>query len=419
VTEMLLGLIILLLLGVLVFLIVLSKRRGAAGPEIENQLRARLEAEQAARVAAETRLEAERASFEEQRRLLDEAESRLKDAFSALSADALKTSRTEFLSQADEKLKPIRDLLGAYETHLREIEKIRSDAYGGLKNHLDTLARAHDLLQREAHQLSTALRSPTVRGAWGQMALRNAAELAGMSPYCDFTEQVSVATEDAQLRPDMTVRLPNHRTIVVDAKAPLDAYREAVSAGDEAGRKVALSRHAQAVRGHMRALGQKSYWSQFKEAPDFVVLFLPGESFFSAALEQDQTLIEEGMKSGVVLASPTTLIALLRAVAYGWRQEAVAESAQKIAETGKQLYDRIRVFAEYLKGVGTGLKVATDNYNAAVGSYQSRLEPGARHLTELGVSTGKDLPELPQVEGPTRAIAPPEPEAPGDEALPV
>jgi DNA recombination protein RmuC len=174
-----------------------------------------------------------------------------------------------------------------------------------------------------------------------------------------------------------------------------------------------MGRHAQAVQGHMRKLGQKSYWSQFKEAPDFVVLFLPGESFFSAALEQNQTLIEEGMKSGVVLASPTTLIALLRAVAYGWRQEELAENAGRIAEAGKELYERITVFAGHLKGVGAGLKAATDKYNEAVGSYQARLEPGARRLTELGASTGKDLPDVGPVEGPSRAIAAPG-DAPGD-----
>ena len=206
----------------------------------------------------------------------DEAERKLKDAFAALSADALKDSRNQFLSQADERLKPIQALLKTYEEHLTKIETVRSDAYGGLKNHLDTLARAHDLLQREAHQLSTALRSPTVRGRWGEMTLRRVVEVAGMSPHCDFEEQASVTTEDGRLRPDMVIRLPGNRTIVVDSKVPLAAYMNAAEAKDDAARQAALAGHAQDVRKHVRALGQKAYWDQFPTAPDFVILFLPG-----------------------------------------------------------------------------------------------------------------------------------------------
>ena len=387
--------------------------------EVEkDDLGRRLEREQAVRIEAETQLKAERQSFEEQQQRLNEDQDRLKEAFKALSADALKDSRTQFLSQADEKIKPIQALLDKYQEHLSEIERIRSDAYGGLKTHLDNLTKAQDLLQREAHQLSTALRSPTVRGAWGQLALRNAAELAGMSPHCDFTEQVTVTADGAVQRPDMTVNLPNHRTVVVDAKAPLDAYHEAVGSGDEAARKAAMGRHAAAVRGHMRALSQKAYWSQFKdkETPDFVVLFLPGESFFSADLEEDQALIEDGMKSGVVLASPTTLIALLRAVAYGWRQEELAENAERIAQLGKDLHGRICTFAEHLKGIGGGLDSAKESYNRAIGSYEQMLEPGARKFLELGASSGKELPVVPQVEGPMRSLTPPALEAPDPQA---
>jgi DNA recombination protein RmuC len=440
VIEILLVILILAVAGLAVAVFALMKRR--SGGEAEGQLRAEAAGLQAKteelrsqlaklegrgreleqqlsdeignRRAAEAGLAAERKNLEETRAFIEESKAKLKDAFTALSADALKDSRTQFLSQADEKLKPIQKLISDYEQHLQKIEEIRADAYGGLKGHLDSLAKAHDLLQREAHQLSTALRSPTVRGAWGQLALRNAAELAGMSRHCDFSEQVTVAAEGAVQRPDLTVHLPNHRTIVVDAKAPLDAYREAVSAGDEAARKAAMTRHAAAVRGHMRALSQKAYWSQFKdkETPDFVVLFLPGESFFSAALEEDQTLIEDGMKSGVVLASPTTLIALLRAVAYGWRQEALAENAEKIAQLGKDLHGRICNFAEYLEGIGSGLENAQKSYRKAVGSYEHMLEPGARKFVELGASSGKELPELEPGEGPMRSITPPALEAP-------
>jgi DNA recombination protein RmuC len=368
------------------------------------ELRGRLEAEQRARVQAETRLEAERKNLAEQRALLDEAEGKLKDAFKALSAEALKDSRTQFLSQADEKLRPIQSLLKDYEKKLDAIEKARNTAYGGLEQHLKNLASAHDVLQKEAHQLSTALRSPTVRGRWGELQLHRVVELAGMSPYCDFEEQASVETEEGRLRPDMIVHLPNDRIIVVDSKAPNQIYVEAIEAADEAVRRARLRKYADGVREHMRALGQKAYWSQFDNAPDFVVLFLPGESYLSAALEERRELIEEGMNSRVILATPTTLIALLRAVAYGWQQQQVAENAEKIADVGRELYERVRVFAEHFVKVGKGLGTATDAYNAAVGSYERNLEPGARKLAELGASSGKELPGVEGVEGPARAL---------------
>jgi len=404
VTDLLLVILILLVLGVVVFLIVLAKRRPVGDAGAEAELRGRLEAEQAARVQAETRLEAERKNLEEQRALLSEAEGKLKDAFKALSSDALRESRQEFLSTAGEKLRPIEKALDEYQKRLSEIEKARNDAYGGLREYLEALKAAHQGLQKETHQLSTALRSPTVRGRWGEVTLRRVVELAGMSSYCDFDEQVSVESEEGRLRPDMAVHLPNDRIIIVDSKAPLEAYMDAVEASDEAGRKAALGRHTQALRAHVRALCQKAYWSQFDNAPDFVVLFLPGESFFIAALEADRSLMEDAFRSNVVLASPATLFALLKAVATGWQEHALAENAQRIAEVGKDLHDRIRVFAEHLSRVGKGLKGATDAYNAAVGSYERNLEPGARKLAELGASSGKELPGVETVEGPTRAL---------------
>ena len=403
-TNLLLVILILLVLGVLVFLIVLAKRRSVGDAGEVPELRERLEAEQAARIQAETRLEGERKNLEEQRRRLGEDQAQLKEAFSALSADALKDSRTQFLSQADEKLRPIQSLLKDYEQKLDAIEKARNTAYGGLEQHLKSLASAHDVLQKEAHQLSTALRSPTVRGRWGEVTLRRVVELAGMSSYCDFDEQVSVETEEGRLRPDMTVRLPNDRIIIVDSKAPLEAYMDAVEASDEAGRKAALERHTQALRAHVRALCQKAYWSQFDNAPDFVVLFLPGESFFIAALEADRSLMEDAFRSNVVLASPATLFALLKAVATGWQEHALAENAEKIADVGRELYERVRVFAENFRDVGSGLRSAAKAYDTAVGSYLSRLEPGARKLAELGASSGKELPGVEPVEGPTRAL---------------
>ena len=404
-TDLLLVILILLMLGVLVFVIVLAKRRAVGGAGEVPELRDRLEAEQAARVQAETRLQAERENLAEQRRLLDEAEGKLKDAFKALSSDALRESRQEFLGQAGERLKPIQDLLAKYEEQLRQVEKARNDAYGGLREYLEALKAAHQGLQKETHQLSTALRSPTVRGRWGEVTLRRVVELAGMSSYCrDFDEQVSIEGEEGRLRPDMTVHLPNDRIIIVDSKAPLEAYMDAVEASDEAGRKAALGRHTQALRAHVRALCQKAYWSQFDNAPDFVVLFLPGESFFIAALEADRFLMEDAFRSNVVLASPATLFALLKAVATGWQEHALAENAEKIADVGRELYERVRVFAENFRDVGSGLRSAAKAYDAAVGSYLSRLEPGARKLAELGASSGKELPEIEGVEGPSRAL---------------
>jgi len=413
--EVLLAILILLVLGVFVFLVVLSKRRGVGGAGVEADLRTRLDAERTARVQAETRLEAERKNLAEQKRLLDEAETKLKDAFAALSADALKNTSQQFLAQAEERLKPIRDLLGNYERHLGEIEKIRSDAYGGLKAHLDTLAQAHQVLQKEAHQLSTALRSPTVRGRWGEMTLRRVVEVAGMSPQCDFEEQVSATTEDGRLRPDMKIKLPGGRIIVVDSKVPLESYMDAMEAKDEAARQAALAGHAQQVRKRFQELSKKAYWDQFAGAAEFAVLFLPGESFFSAALEQDRSLMEDAMANKVFLATPTTLMALLNVVAHGWRQQEMAENAERIGEAGRELYERVAKFIEHFAKVGDGLDRASKAYQAACRSYESRIQPSAKRLAEQAAILEKELPEVPTVDGPGRALlagdAPAEPQA--------
>jgi DNA recombination protein RmuC len=442
-TDFLLGLLVLAVAAMAVAILYHAKRAGRGGSQVENDLRAqaaslgataeelrgriadleaqaaalrqRLEAEQGARVKAETRLDAERRSFDEQRALLDEAQTKLKDAFAALSAEALKDSRQQFLGQAEERLKPIQTLLATYEEHLRDIEKIRSDAYGGLKNHLDTLARAHDVLQKEAHQLSTALRSPTVRGRWGEMTLRRVVEVAGMSPHCDFDEQVSTTGEEGTQRPDMTIHLPGARTIVVDSKVPLAAYMDAAEAKDEAARLAARGRHAQDVRKHVQALSRKAYWDQFKAAPDFVVLFLPGESFFSAALEQDRTLLEDAMRSRVFLATPTTLMALLSIVAHGWHQQEMAENAEKIGQAGKELFDRVAKFVEHFSRIGGALKRASEAFSDAIGSYESRVQPAARRLAEEASLLAKELPDVPRVDGPVRSLTagPPAEEPPG------
>ncbi|MCX5677257.1 MAG: DNA recombination protein RmuC [Planctomycetota bacterium] len=435
-TEFLLGLNLLLLLGVLAFLIVLAKRRAGGDAQAENDLRTQvaardaqvaelrgqvaavekqaaglhqqLQAEHGARVGAEARLQAERQSFEEQRAMLVEDQAKLKVAFAALSAEALKDSRTEFLIQADEKLKPIQKLLGDYEGHLRKIEEIRSDAYGGLKAHLDTLAQAHQVLQKEAHQLSTALRSPTVRGRWGEMTLRRVVEVAGMSPHCDFEEQASTTTEEGRLQPDMKIKLPGSRAIVVDSKVPLAGYMDALEAKDEAARQAALGRHAQQVRSRVQELSKKAYWDQFDGAAEFVVLFLPGESFFSAALEQDRSLMEDAMQNKVFLATPTTLMALLNVVAHGWRQQEMAENAERIGQAGKELFERLVKFVEHFSGIGDGLRRAVKAYDGAVGSYEARIQPAARRLADQAAIDAKELPEVPAIDGPTRMLGPAE-----------
>jgi len=404
-------------LAVVVLVLLLRQRTGGAAGAVEAELRDRvtelesemdtlrgeLDGARQARVQAETRLEAERANLDEQRRLLQEAEAQLKDAFKALSAEALKDSRQQFLGDAGERLRPIQDLLKTYEERLREIEKARTDAYGGLRTHLDALSQAHQTLQKEAHQLREALRSPTVRGRWGEMTLRRVVEVAGMSPHCDFDEQASVTTEEGRLRPDMTIHLPGDRLIVVDSKAPLAAYMDAAEAADAASREAALARHAADVRKHVQALSRKAYWDQFSEAPDFVVLFLPGESFFSAALEQDRSLMEDAVRSKVFLATPTTLMALLNVVAHGWRQQEMAENAERIGETGRELYDRVRIFVEHFAKVGDAIGRASKAFDAAVGSYASRVEPQARRLKEQAAATN-ELPDIEPTAHPTRLL---------------
>ena len=352
------------------------------------------------------------------------AHERLVAEFKALSADALRANRADFLAQAqqsfaqlqtqsagdlekrqlaiDALVKPLRESLEKVDGKIAEIEKARATAYGALGEQLKTLGTAQLQLQAEATKLSTALRSTSFAGSWGELQLRRVVEMADMLPYCDFSEQETASA--GGFRADLVVRLPGGQRIVVDAKAPLESYRAAVDTTDESTRAARLDDHAQKVRGHIDALGAKNYWEQFQPAPEFVVLFLPGDHFLTAALTADSSLMDRALTRRVLLATPTTLIALLKAAAYGWRQEAVSKNADEISALGRQLYDRIAAFAENLEKVGRGLDAAVRGYNTAVGSFEGTVLPGARKFAELGAKGAKDLSPPNLVESTPREI---------------
>jgi DNA recombination protein RmuC len=385
----------------------------------------------AARARLESALEAEKKASGDKVELLTKAGERaagdLQNAFKALAAEALKSNNTSFLEIAQETLKrfqnqaagelearqkavadlvaPVRESLDKVDAQIQQMEIARGQAYGDLRAQVESLITTQKELQSETGNLVRALRTPNVRGRWGEIQLRRVVEIAGMLPYCDFAEQETITTEAGRLRPDLVVKLPGAKQVVVDAKTPLQAFLDAFETRDEEVRRTCLANHARQVREHINTLSGKKYWEQFEATPEFVVMFLPGETFFSAALEQDTGLIEHGVLNRVIPASPTTLIALLKAINYGWNQEKLARNAHEISALGKELHDRLRKLATHITGIGTNLDRAVEAYNQAVGSLESRVLVSARKFAELGAPAAEQIPAVEPIEKTTRSLS--------------
>ena len=374
----------------------------------------------------ETRLKDQDALQRERESAFEAATSRLATAFSELANQSLKSNSENFLRLAEQNLrahqekakrelsereravenlvKPIRDAISQSQQQIADLEKARSEAYGGIKSQLEMMQQDQKFLAQETQNLVNALRRPQVRGRWGEITLRRLVELAGMVEHCDFQEQVHGAGDDRIIRPDMIVRMPDRRELVVDVKTPLDAYLEAIEAKDDVQHKLGMERHARNVKDHIRKLASKSYWEQFSSSPDFVILFIPGDQFLSAALDEDPELIESALSQRIILATPSSFVALLKAVAYGWRQLALAENAEEIRRLAEDLYGRLSVFVGHLNKVGRQLSSSVDSYNRAVGSLERKVLPGARKFTELGIHPKKELEAIESLESLPRTM---------------
>jgi DNA recombination protein RmuC len=392
--------------------------------------------------ALRERLEHERHAAAEKLTLLDDAQRKLSDAFRVLSADALTRNNETFLEiarsvlgqqqqlakgeletrakEVDQLIKPLRESLDKVDGRIGELENARALAYGTLAEQVRSLALTQQALHAETQNLVRALRAPQVRGRWGEIQLKRVVEMAGMVEYCDFNQQESIEGEEGRLRPDMIVRLPNGRSIVVDSKAPLQAYLEAIEATSDDVRADRMRQHGQQLRMHIRKLSEKAYWERLPATPEFVVLFLPGESFYGAALDADPSLLQEAVEQRVVIATPTTLIALLRAISYGWRQETITREAQNISAIGRELYHRVRVMAHHFADMRRALDRTVSSYNKVVRSLESRVLPSARKFKELGAVSNEDILVLDTVDQQARELQSPElvSSLPRDEEVP-
>jgi len=376
-------------------------------------IRHALEIEKVTGAESRARLESAREHFAEQRKQIDEMQAKVKETFTALSATALKSSNEQFLTLAETRLKPVRELMERYEKQIKELEEARAKAYGGLTEKLATMQQGAERLSSETSQLVAALRSPGAKGKWGEVTLQRIVELAGLSEHCDFSTQSS---QESGQRPDLTVHFPGGRDLVIDSKVNTDAYFDAVNAADEEERKRHLSRYCAAVRTTLKNLSGKEYWKQFTPAPEFVVMFMPGEAFFAAAVSADPDLLVNGVKDHVILASPTTLIAMLMAVHHGWQQQKLGEEAMQIAEAGRELYDRLCIFVSHLDAIRKGIAKASEAYNEAAGNWTSRTLPSAKKLKDLGAAeAGKEVAELPIIETQLRVLPPQQEDSPASE----
>jgi DNA recombination protein RmuC len=453
--ELLVGAFSGLALGVLLGWLIAAARAQAAAQDIIRQLEGRAAAAEAgaqelraqvaplrheaialedalreagsARAGAEARIAEMQRGFEQQRAMLDSDRERLSETFKALAAETLRVTNEDFLRLATERLgavqqqteagfanaqsaiagivEPVRESLGRVDRQLQEIEGARREAYGQLTAQVGSLAHAHRILHAETANLAQALKSPVVRGRWGEVQLRRVVELAGMEECCDFEEQTGIGGESGSARPDMIIKLTGGRSIAVDAKTSLQAYLEAIEAPSEEVHAAKLKEHSQQVKARVNELASKNYAQRLGRSVEFVVLFIPGEVFFSAALRAAPELIEDSANKGIILASPTTLLAMLKAVAYGWREQRMAENAQRISEVGRELHERLSRMIEHLSRLGQSLEKSVETFNSTIGSFNSRVMPSAQKLGDLGAAGVKEIAMLEPVDERPRLVA--------------